>query len=363
MGGRMPSLDGLRAISIALVLLGHLRGTRHFFTNLVPTGLAEFGVRVFFVISGFLITSLLLGEWAATRSISLRRFYLRRAFRIFPAFYVFLVTVLLLDALSVIVLQRFDGVAAATYTMNHHPQRSWWVGHLWSLSVEEQFYLLWPLIVALAGPSRAVWAAGAAVLAAPLVRLGIYLFLPASRATIGEAFPTNCDALAVGCLLACLRGRLEQDARYVWLLRSRVFLLLPPLALAASLLTSKLVAVNYLFVQSFCNIVIALSLHRWVRYSEGRVGRFLNLRPVAFVGVMSYSLYLWPQLFLNRHSGALVHQFPLNVLLAVAAALASYYLVERPFLRLRARRPVQPAATIEAAPMPGAVPITQGLNA
>jgi peptidoglycan/LPS O-acetylase OafA/YrhL len=300
--------------------------------------LAEFGVRVFFVISGFLITTLLLAEWQRTGSISIRAFYVRRACRILPAFYFFLLVVLGLDAASFIRLNELDGIAAATYTMNYHQDRSWWLGHLWSLAVEEQFYLLWPLAFLMATPARAVWVAAAAVLAGPFVRVGAWVLLPSSRDAIGEAFPTVCDSIAIGCLLACVRERLGEMKGYLALLQSRWFLLLPPSALVCAIVVRGHVALNLGVAQSFINVVIALSIDRWVRYPAGAVGRLLNSRPLVYVGVLSYSLYLWQQLFLNRNSSSLIHSFPLNLVFAGAAACASYYLIERPFLRLRVRR-------------------------
>jgi peptidoglycan/LPS O-acetylase OafA/YrhL len=352
-GGRIACLDGLRAVSIGLVLLGHLRGTRGFAPSLVPAGGAELGVRVFFVISGFLITSLLLKEWERTRTISIREFYVRRVYRIFPAFYVFFGCVLLLQALSLLHLQPHDALAAATYTVNYHPQRSWWIGHLWSLSVEEQFYLLWPLLLRLAGPERGVWAATAAVLAAPFVRVGLWVLAPTLRPTIGEAFPTVCDALAIGCVLACLRDRLEASPRYLAFLQARAFLLLPALALLVATTLRRHMAADFLFGQSFCNVAIALFIHRCVRFPGGLPGRVLNARPLVLVGSLSYSLYLWQQLFLNRGAHSLVTAFPLNVALAFAAACASHFLVERTFLRLRERRARRPVAEVGAAPVQG----------
>jgi peptidoglycan/LPS O-acetylase OafA/YrhL len=349
--GRIASLDGMRAVSVFLVLLGHLRGTVGFPSALVPRGLAEFGVRAFFVISGFLITRLLLAEWKRTGTISIRDFYVRRVYRIFPAFYAFLAVVLGLAVLGIIRLQPFDALTAATYTVNYHHDRSWWVGHLWSLAVEEQFYLLWPVLLAVASPRRGVWIAGAAVLAGPFVRIGVWALVPSARAQIGESFPTVCDALATGCLLTCLQERLDTIPAYHRLVRSRWFLLVPVLAASATVALRDQVALSLGLVPTLCNVTIALSIDRWTRFVAGPVGRFLNWRPVAFVGTLSYSLYLWQQLFLNRHSTALVSRFPLNLLLAAAAACASYYLIERRFLAMRSRR--APASVIAVADVSG----------
>src|SRR5258708_33942090 len=143
--GRVPSLDGLRALSIALVLISHLVGTRGF---IVPQAigrffsLGELGVRVFFVISGFLITSLLLEELESEGRISLIRFYFRRTMRILPPYFTLILAVVLLEAAGWITLAPKDKLHALTYTSNYYPERSWYLGHTWSLAVEQQFYLM-----------------------------------------------------------------------------------------------------------------------------------------------------------------------------------------------------------------------------
>jgi hypothetical protein len=139
-GDRIPSLDGLRAISIGLVLFGHLLGTSGFFLPLEANkhlALGELGVRVFFVISGFLITNLLLTELAAAGRIHIGRFYLRRTFRIFPPYYVFILVLALAALARWIELAPGDLFHTLTYTSNYDATRSWNVGHTWSLSVEE----------------------------------------------------------------------------------------------------------------------------------------------------------------------------------------------------------------------------------
>src|SRR4051812_19722615 len=192
---RIPSLDGLRAISIAFVLMGHLVWTRNFpLRSGWVTNFAELGVRVFFVISGYLISSLLFADRVRidagklTAGQALKQFYVRRAYRIFPAAYAFLVVMAVLDATDVIHLLRNDLLCAATYTSNFHQPRAWWLGHLWSLSVEEQFYMLWPAVVLLAGARRATWVAAAALLLAPAARVVVWTRWPELRMHVGEAF-------------------------------------------------------------------------------------------------------------------------------------------------------------------------------
>src|SRR5258708_39850286 len=181
--GRIPSLDGLRAISIVAVMTTHVSGTKLFPFKLPEwQNIAELGVRVFFVISGYLISSLLFADQtrvaAGKTSVgrALGQFYVRRIYRLFPAAYTYVLVIALLVLGGAIVLQPGDLLAAATYTMNYHLPRAWWVGHLWSLSVEEQFYFLWPAVVLLAGVRRAPCGGAAAPGAGPAARAG-FLFL------------------------------------------------------------------------------------------------------------------------------------------------------------------------------------------
>jgi peptidoglycan/LPS O-acetylase OafA/YrhL len=337
---RIPSLDGLRAISIALVLLAHLDGTQGFpsMPFLARMGnVGFFGVRVFFVISGFLITTLLVNEARTTGRISLKLFYFRRLMRIFPASYVFLACMGGAAAIGWITLRPWDLLAGFAYLTNYHPDRAWFTGHLWSLSVEEQFYLLWPGVLALAGVRKGLLVAAAVILGAPAVRVFTVLFLPVSeRLAIGESFQTVCDALAMGCLLAGYRGELAAIPRYLGFLRSRGFWLVPAGVVAAFIL-SRSAKFGYPIGETLMNAGIALCIDRFVRYPDGVVGRCLNTRPMIFVGNLSYSLYLWQQPFLNRNVASLWTSFPLNLTLAFACAMASYYLVEKPCLRWRGR--------------------------
>jgi peptidoglycan/LPS O-acetylase OafA/YrhL len=336
---RIASLDGLRAISIGLVLVSHLIGTQYFFVP-VRAGrffeLGELGVRVFFVISGFLITNLLLRELDTKGRIHLGKFYFRRTFRIFPPYYVFLAVLMLLEAVNWIALAPGDKLHTLTYTSNYHSDRSWYVGHTWSLSVEEQFYLLWPAALIALGKRRGLWASVSLIAICPLVRFAIWNFYPAWQDGIGSRFETVADSIAVGCVLAATRGWLKQQPLYNRLLASRLFILVPVAVLLANA-THDHPQVYFLIGYTVMNVGIALAIDWCVTYSEGRIGRVLNSRPLVFVGVMSYSIYLWQQLFLNRYSTSVLTKFPLNILLVGLFALASYYLIESPSLRLRQR--------------------------
>jgi len=319
-----------------VVLVAHSLGTRNLPGTPRLAVLADLGVRTFFVISGFLITTLLLSEYEKRGRISLADFYVRRVYRIFPAFYVYLAVMLGIAALGWIHIPPADVAFAATYTMNFHAERAWWLGHLWSLAVEEQFYLLWPLALSRLGPARARWVAIAAILAAPILRVAAWRLWPAILPLTDQAFPFVFDALATGCVLAIARDRLEASPAYRAWLDAWWFWGIPALAVAA--LAVPTTGFNLAFGVTIGNLGIAMAIHRSVCHPSYPVGRVLASRPFVFVGALSYSLYLWQQPFVNRHASAIINAFPFHLLLAFAAALASYYLVEQPMLRLRTRR-------------------------
>jgi peptidoglycan/LPS O-acetylase OafA/YrhL len=254
-------------------------------------------------------------------------------FRIFPAFYVYIgVVVLLVWAGWATVLQG-DFQHAFTYTMNYHHPHGWPLAHLWSLAVEEQFYLMWPALFLLVGPGRAMRVAAAVLLLAPFIRLGTWQFFESVHPYYGQEFEAVADALASGCLLAGIYNSLGSWERYQHFLRSGWFWAAPMLLGLLQLLDKPRLS---LFAgQTLMNLCILLIIDRMVRYPQTPAGKLLNLAPLRFVGVLSYSLYLWQQLFLNRHSTSWVTAFPVNLIFAFGAALASYYIVERPFLRLK----------------------------
>jgi peptidoglycan/LPS O-acetylase OafA/YrhL len=344
----MPSLDGLRAISIALVLIGHLDGTRnvgHLSVIYIFGNLAHFGVTVFFVISGFLITSLLIKEDEQTGAVSLKGFYLRRSLRIFPAAFAYIALIAVLTATRAISVSRTDLVCAATYTVNYLVHPSWYIGHLWSLSVEEQFYLIWAFAFATLSPRRAGLFAAAGIAVGPAFRCLDWLVLRHTVYYGLPMFPMVADTLAAGCLLAASRDWLERQSWYLVLFRPKWSLLILALILGTNRYMRYTIVL--VFGTALINILLAVLIHRSVYCWRDGFGKFLNWRPVAFIGVMSYSLYLWQQLFLNRGSSAWPAAFPQNIVFAFAAALASYFLLEKPLMRLRSR--------LRALPKPKAV--------
>ena len=315
-----------------MVLSGHLYGTAHYPKNSLTSAIshtAHLGVQIFFVISGFLITSLLVKEKEQTGRIDFLRFYIRRTLRIFPAAFFYI---------TVVAVLAHPGYLwyAYTYTMCYASQaRPWLLGHLWSLSVEEQFYLLWPAVLMISYRYR--FRVGLVVLY--VASLARFLFWRAGLHEIDEYFPAVMDNMMMGCLLAFSVGWLRQKA--AWLKHWATFTVLGVLTIVSPHLLPRV------RLQIFAGGLVPLIISLFIFSAIERADWFLNNRLTAFVGVLSYSLYLWQQVFLNRGSLHWWTQFPVNVGFAFFCALVSYHFVERPFLKFfhgpRLHQPFVPA--------------------
>jgi peptidoglycan/LPS O-acetylase OafA/YrhL len=333
----LPALDAIRAVSVFLVILSHFG----------IAGMGSLGVNAFFVLSGFLITHLLLKEHESSGAISRRDFYLRRSLRIFPAFYVFLLVSLGLDYLEHDPRSFPDAIASALYVQNYrnaivgHSNSS--IAHSWSLAVEEQFYLLWPSVLIFLLP-RGRAAIGRMLLAAIVVvlvwRCAAGSLLGLSRSWTYNAFDCRFDSIAVGCLLAVLVR--DAGARHsLGRLAGRPYL---PLATVAG------IAAPYLLMPPWWQqslgftyeaLLVAILLIQLVQLAGAGLWAWLQWRWVRYLGTISYSLYLYHQrgLGVGRRLSGLPAPAKLLVgcLAAVVLASGSYWIVERPLLKLKDR--------------------------
>jgi peptidoglycan/LPS O-acetylase OafA/YrhL len=350
---RIPTLDGLRAVSILLVVYAHCCGTGLLPLNRAAHFAGDLGVRSFFVLSGFLITTLLMRELKEHGRISLRRFFARRSLRIFPALYCYVAVLALLAVVGVVALDGRDLANASTYTMNFRTERPWVIGHLWSLAVEEQFYFLWPLLFVLFGLGRAAVVACAAIACAPLLRVVAWYFVPSARGLTDQAFPFVFDTLAVGCGLAIVHERLERSARYRAWQASRWFLPSCLASIGCMFATRPWFALGV--APTLANVAIAMCVHWTVTHPRRAISRVLETRGFVWLGALSYPLYLWQQLFLNRHAASPLTAFPLNLALAIAASAAWYYVAERRLAAIRRAWRTRP--TIAIVPVPTSVPL------
>ena len=312
---RIPTLDGWRGIAILLVLLDHAQDSllHHYVRPFAQPG--GHGVTIFFVLSGFLITSKLLES-----PIDLKRFYIRRMFRLMPAAWTYLAILLLLGLLTGTHFAPFTGVSACVLFYRNFVglEGGPLTGHFWSLSLEEQFYLVWPLLLLLAGARRCRWIAAAGAIVCAVYRW--FFWAQYDHIMISGRSQVRADALLVGCLLALLLAdpRVRIQARR-W---SRFY---APLALAGLLFS---IARFHTMAPLFESVSIAGLLAATTLHPKSLFVRPLSFSPLAWLGAISYSLYIWQAFFMAfRNPLALCLFMP-------AAAIASYYFIELPATRL-----------------------------
>ena len=329
---QLPSVDGVRAIAILFVLLGHLAGDRNSY-GFQPILVALLGVRIFFVLSGFLITYLLLQEQERTGNVSLRKFYLRRILRTFPAFYFFLVVVSILRAARVFHFP-WGNIAIAGSFLGDFLATDWNLAHFWSLAVEEQFYLVWPGLLVWVGKRHALRIALAAMVLLPVLS-GVF-----SRWHLPQfgLLLISLNAVATGCALAAARPQLHRNPGYLRFLQSRWLWVLP----VPTVLLSCWQGHGAVLLFGLTALLVAVLIDRAITV-PGVFKQCFNWGPIAYVGTLSYSLYIWQQLFLNPWDRRPFTTFPLNLLLTAVCALVSFYAVERPFRLLRGRLERAPA--------------------
>jgi peptidoglycan/LPS O-acetylase OafA/YrhL len=343
-----PSINGLRALSIILVILHHLSLKDQIFLpileeypwsrpviDILQDG--QFGVNIFFVISGFLITTVMLSEEVATGTLSFKKFFARRMLRIFPAYYFLLFVYFILQNLGYIHLTLLSWITALTYTKDFiWISFDWYTAHSWSLSVEEHFYLFWPLVFVYGKSFRKEFAIFLIIIV-PFFRV-IDHFYQLYWIHDQNIF-TRIDAISTGVVFALYRKQILNFIKNKWQLVFYVFsfILLTIRVLPAWANKIQMEAIFIPLGVSFgtiANFAIAFFMMYVVFGPQKILHRVLNTKFLNFIGLLSYSLYLWQQIFIAG-SDHWIGKYPVNILFLSLTALFSYYIIEKPFLKIK----------------------------
>jgi peptidoglycan/LPS O-acetylase OafA/YrhL len=339
----IPALDGIRGIAMILVLIHH---------QLIPLTLngGFLGVDLFFVLSGFLITGLLLKEFGATESISLRNFYVRRALRLAPAFLIYLIAVLIttyfqhpeefsrevkLVGLSLVYLTNWRMALGWDYSLDP-------TAIIWSLSMEEQFYLLWPPTLMILLSCRIKHSRIAIALALIVLAVGIHRAVLWSHGVelnrMYYGTDTRADALFAGCLIAFLaQHRLSEK------FKSTLHIFgLAAAGLLVYFISTVTFTGQFLYRGGYTLVALATGLLIWsVSDSEHTwFARVLSFYPFRWIASISYGLYLWHWLLLRNVSFYyFVGEWDVwaKFVAALSIAAASFYLIETPINGLKIR--------------------------
>ncbi len=343
--GYLPTLDGWRAIAIAAVLVDHTVGYSwlHNYPKLVMfTHTGPNGVSLFFAISGFLICSRLLEEDRVCGQISLGGFYIRRACRILPPAMLYLIVIGVLSWGGLVTVTAWDWWSSVLFFRNYLPPA--WISpahgvytiHYWSLAVEEHFYLLWPAALVLLGKMRARWFALSMSIAIAVWRTWDFHHHWLNRHIPGLLFgcrtDVRLDALLLGCMAALLLDVVSVRAAFSRRFRPWIWWVLVVCYGASQLIYLSRQARDYsLFESALLPIVIAGTVYG----PKTWVVRLLEAGVMKWIGRLSYSLYLWQQLFSVRSAGyfSVLQTPPLSLAMIFLCAWLSYRLIERPFIR------------------------------
>ncbi len=338
----IKGFDGLRAVSILFVILSHL-GIYHFLpdNDFIRTRVwllfnGETGVLIFFNLSGFLITLILLKEKVTKGKINFKRFFIKRFLRLLPPFALFSITLLLLKLIGLLNF-TFEGfIMSFLYCYNYAPTRFYHdeLVHTWSLAVEEQFYLIWPFVIHYFNKTR--------------IHIFIFILISLSLATLYIIkleyliefrrpdrwfIPAAASILIGGLTALAITFKYHRIISYFNSSNSFIF--------STILFLFPIYSLKYiLFLSPICMSFGIASFIGWIYFhQETRCTNFLNINTLRYIGKISYGIYVYQGLFLKTGPGGnlFIQQFPQNLILTMITAVISYEILEKPFLKLKSK--------------------------
>lgn len=340
-GQRIPTLDGWRALAIVLVLLSHATDSaqsRGLGLDIAPSwGLL--GVQIFFGLSGLLITTRILQGERHLGQLLVGEFYLRRVFRILPSALGYLLLVGVLAALKVLPISLDQWLGTLLLVVNYLPgERSWYLGHYWSLAVEEHCYLLLPLLLLVTrSGQRRIRLLLTTVLVLALWRWIDFRYglTGASAAVFWGRTDIQADSLLWGVLVALLLGHRQYQPPLVHGLRQRGMVLnMVLLVLGIEWINGQNLALDFTLLP-IKHALIPLIILGTALQAEQRPFSWLEHPALLWLGRHAFGLYLYQQLFVVWQSAALpalhpLQAFPVNLLLALACAVLNRRYIEQP---------------------------------
>lgn len=373
--GYVPALDGLRAIAALGVILLHSLNS---FTNVRPQATVQggfYGVDIFFTLSGFLITTLLVEEFQRRGTIDLRAFWVRRVLRLMPALLLVIAMTILFGALvdagrlpfgqglndrqgtynGSLLLPFWQGIPVTVLPISNW---LWVIGHAyfvptsfaWSLAIEDQFYFLWPfaLLLLLACRRFTLRSAAFLVLGVAVTATLWRNWILATRVSWDPNGSTwdatyrrtdaRADEILIGCALALLlaSGLIPTSILRRRLLGALAWICLVGI-LALYLLGRSTELITHQIGLTLVAVLTAVLISHLVTHRSGRLSAVLAWPPLIGIGQVSYGLYMWHFVWLSYTPAAGYERLPLAIVLTAASALASYYVIEQPALRLKRR--------------------------
>ncbi|MBD1363951.1 acyltransferase [Mucilaginibacter sp. ZT4R22] len=331
-----PSLNGIRGVAVLMVVIAHMIVLQYrAFSNLIFIG--SLGVNIFFVLSGFLITTLCIKEKIVTGTLSLKKFYIRRALRILPVAYLYIGVIIVLNltvklnvnAVSILSSALF----AADFSYFKKTAYHWDLGHYWSLAVEEQFYLIFPVFI-----KKSFYLFVGLVMFILFV-LPVILYLQSANIIINSGpfyalthFLVKFQAISLGCFFSvlCFKGYLN-FGKLKWVIT---------LACIAAIFFIKyddVFSIKAVFVNLFLSVLTGFIIVNSIYTTSDVIFKFFNFKPLATIGILSYSIYIWQQLFVSNDEKFWPSLYPFNIAFLIVVPCISYYFYESFFLRLKTK--------------------------
>jgi len=333
----LPSLNGFRAVSVIIVVIFHLSLSNSYLYKTVFNG--SLGVNVFFVLSGFLITSLLLKEKAATGTISLRFFYIRRVLRILPAAYLCIIVVTVLNYFFHLGVSYLYLSAAALFIVDFEflsKIKTPFVSHYWSLSVEEQFYFLFPIIVKKNFKLFVLFILFIVFILPLLFTLQYFIPEINQGVLFGLThFLIKFQGIAVGCLFSilCFKNVLRKS-KFKYKMVLKIFITLAIFAIVHTGDINMISVYTNLVISALIGWLLILNLFQ----TTDVYFKFLNLKYVSQIGALSYSIYIWHLLILNLMiKPKFIATYPISLIVIFLVGWLSYNYWEKPFMKFKSK--------------------------